>query len=82
MKSIKHALLSAAIAAAIGVPAISFAATYNTTAPASQMSATHVKDKTAEHVTQKKTKKKKSAKSAAAKSGNDMKSPVNAAPKG
>ena len=76
MKSLKHAILSAAIAAAIGVPAVSFAATTNSSAPATQM-------KSAAHVTQKKTKKKKSAKTAAVKhSGSALKSPVNAAPKG
>lgn len=83
MKSLKHAILSAAIAAAIGVPAVSFAATTNSSAPATQMSAATHKEKSAAHVTQKKTKKKKSAKTAAVKhSGSALKSPVNAAPKG
>lgn len=83
MKSLKHAILSAAIAAAIGVPAVSFASTTNASAPATQMSAAAHKEKSAAHVTQKKTKKKKSAKTAAVKpSGSALKSPVNAAPKG
>lgn len=83
MKSIKHAILAATIATAIGAPAISFAATPNAGAPATQMSATAHKDKVADHATQKKTKKKKGAKTAAAKpSGSALKTPVNVAPKG